>query len=115
IGDSEEFDDWQYLHAQRYQQGAIRMLAALARHYMALQRIERGLQILNHWLALDPLSEEAHRLLMELHQQNGAFDEALHVYQSLVRLLRRQEGAQPEAETRQLYDRIRSSAARPAL
>ncbi len=110
IGDSEEFDDWQYLHAQRYQQSAMRMLAALARHYMSLQMTERGHQILTDWLALDPLSEEAHRLLMELHNQNGDADEALHVYQSLTRLLRRQEGAQPAAETRALYERIRSGS-----
>jgi DNA-binding SARP family transcriptional activator len=112
IGDSEEFDDWQYLHAQRFQQSAIRILAALARHDLALQRLEHGEQVLRTWLMLDPVSEEAHRLLMILHQQNGSPDEALHLYQSLARLLQRQEGTTPEAETRALYERIRSASAR---
>ena len=113
INDSQEFDDWQYFHAQHYQQAAVSMLATLARYYTEIDSTERARSAIRCWLALDPLAEGAHRLSMRLYAHNGETDQALHLYQSLVRVLQYQEGVEPEPETRALYEQIRSGKLAP--
>jgi hypothetical protein len=58
-------------------------------------------------LALDPESERASRALMSALALNGGRAEALDVFERLARRLREAVGAEPEAATRQLAERIR--------
>lgn len=107
--DSVEFDDWQYLTAERYQNIVLGMFAALANHYLISQQPDQMYKVIQHWLSFEPLSEEAHRLLMKLYIKNNRLDKALHQYHMLVRLLHRQEGEKPLPETTALYEQIRNS------
>ena len=63
-------------------------------------------------LALDPLSEPAHRALMEADALAGARDAALARFSRLEAALRRDLDAAPEEETRALAARIRSGRTR---
>ena len=65
-------------------------------------------------LALDPLSEPAHRALMEADATNGARDAALARFARLETALRRDFDAEPEEETRALAARIRAGRMRGA-
>jgi TolB-like protein/DNA-binding SARP family transcriptional activator/Tfp pilus assembly protein PilF len=70
-------------------------------------------------VALDPYREQAHRHLLRGLAMAGHRNEALMHYRHLERLLKEDLGIQPEAETRELLDAIRSgtgsAAARPIL
>ncbi len=57
-------------------------------------------------VALDLLQEVAHRALMRLYARAGRRGAALRQYQECVSVVQRELGAEPEAETRQLYQSI---------
>src|SRR5437899_2309423 len=84
--------------------GAAKELATLELERKEAKSAVRPLEKL---LELEPYDEEAHRLLMRAHHESG--DQALAVrhYQALEAMLRRDLGAEPEAATRELYQRIR--------
>lgn len=58
------------------------------------------------WLAVDPLHEPAHRLLMLLHAWAGDRPAAVAAYRDLVTLLDRELGVPPLEESTELYDAI---------
>ena len=62
-------------------------------------------------IAVDELHEEAHRRLMTSLARAGERSEALRQYDRLARTLRADLEAEPEAETRALYDRLRNAEA----
>ena len=57
-------------------------------------------------LAHDPLREDAHRALMQLHAAQGRRSLALRQYQICRDTLARALGVEPESETDRLYDDI---------
>ena len=88
-----------------------RQLVAAAKELATLElewkEAKAAVRPLEKLLELEPYDEEAHRLLMRAHHESG--DQALAVrhYQALEAMLRRDLGAEPEAATRELYQRIR--------
>ena len=68
-----------------------------------------------HWLAVDPLREEAHRWLMQLHAATGARDAALRQYREAVRILDEELGVGPLPETTALYEAIQEGRIVPAV
>ena len=58
-------------------------------------------------IAVDELSEEAHRQLMLCLARSGDRVEALRQYERLAGMLRKDLDAEPEGETRALVDRLR--------
>jgi hypothetical protein len=54
-------------------------------------------------LALDPVQEAVHRVVMRLYARQGRRGEALRQYQVCVSVLQRELRAEPEAETKPLY------------
>jgi predicted ATPase/DNA-binding SARP family transcriptional activator len=112
LKDSPAFDDWQFLqadHLRREQTGA---LEQLARCYAAQAQYDRAIEVSQRWLALDPLDEAAHRLLMVLYSEAGQRNAALRQFQECVRILKDELDIAPEDETRLLYERIRAEDGR---
>lgn len=73
-------------------------------------------------VALDPLSESHHQLLIRLHAANEDRASALRAYHQCMQVLRREMGVEPGRATVELFERIlkaepagMSSAARPLL
>ena len=72
-------------------------------------------------VALDPLGEAHHQLLIRLHAANSDRASALRAYHQCMRVLRREMGVEPGAATQELFERIlktesgiaASSAAKP--
>ena len=91
-----------------------RQLVAAAKELATLElewkEAKSAVRPLEKLLELEPYDEEAHRLLMRAHHESG--DQALAVrhYQALEAMLRRDLGAEPEAATRELYQRIRRAS-----
>ena len=85
------------------------MLEALARllaHQTATAQPERAIQTAVRLLGLDPLQEAVHRTLMRLYARQGRRGAALKQYQLCLARLQRELGAEPEAETKRLYQEL---------
>ena len=104
--DEPPFEEWLLSERERLRELALEALARLLAHQSKRQATERAIQTAIRLLALDPLQEPAHRTLMRLYARQGRRSAALKQYQVCVGVLRRELGAEPEPETRQLYQDI---------
>ncbi|HSM06072.1 MAG TPA: BTAD domain-containing putative transcriptional regulator, partial [Longimicrobiales bacterium] len=101
---------WVEEHRERLQRLHADLALALGRH---LERDDPA-KAAEHYRALaarEELDEEVHRRLMSALARSGDRVAALRHYERLTALLDRALEAEPEAETRDLYDLIRSGAA----
>lgn len=80
------------------------------RKLLALQRnaglIAKAILSARRLLALDPLQEVAHRVLMRLYLTQGRPEAALRQYEKCARMLRQEFGAEPQAATKELLTDI---------
>jgi adenylate cyclase len=108
--DKEPFDTW--LQAQRAE------VAKAATHVLrraAEQRDQAGdgfgaIQVGEKLVALDPVNEDAHRLLLRLLARHQGRDTALRHADTLARMVREEVGSELEAATTDLITEIRKSA-----
>jgi len=110
LPDSPAFDDWQSYEREGLRRdlaGALERLAGLLGR-SAEESTEQAIGYARRWLALDPLDEAAHRLLMQLYARSGQRQAALQQYQECVQLLETELGLPPADETTALVERIRS-------
>jgi DNA-binding SARP family transcriptional activator/predicted ATPase len=106
LRDSVRFDDWQRDTAAELRAELER---ALDRLTAALEHASRPADAIPHArrrLALDPLHEPAHRALIRLYAASGHRAEALSQYRECVRVLDRELGVRPLAETTDLYNAV---------
>jgi predicted ATPase len=80
----------------------------LAEHHEGRGEYERALEYAYRQLESEPWREEAHRQVMKLLALTRQRSAALAQYESCRRVLSEQLGIEPEAETRALYERIRT-------
>src|SRR5262249_53744928 len=104
--DEPAFEEWLLAERERLRELALEALARLLAHQSRGQATERAIQTAIRLLALDPLQEPVHRTLMRLYARQGRRSSALKQYQVCVGVLRRELGAEPEPETRRLYQDI---------
>jgi DNA-binding SARP family transcriptional activator len=100
------FAEWLTAERERLRELAIKALERLLAHQRATGADDQALQTARRLLELDPLQEAVHRLVMRLQWRRGHRAAALRQYQLCVELLERELRAEPEAETRQLYQDI---------
>ena len=104
--DEPPFEEWLLAERERLRELALEALARLLAHQSKSPATERAIQTAIRLLALDPLQEPAHRALMRLYARQGRRSAALKQYQICVGVLRRELGAEPEPETRRIYQDI---------
>ncbi len=110
LRDSGGFADWQSEQEDELRRELVDALARLAASEAATGSMEAALQHSRRWVALDPYAETAHRELMRLLSEAGDRTGALRQYAELTRVLDRELGVTPLAETRALHDAIRDGA-----
>lgn len=115
LRDSAEFDDWQLATAEHLRRLLTTALAGLVRAHHATGDTTQAIDYAHRWLAADPLREEAHRWLMQLHAASGARDAALRQYRDAVRILDEELGVGPLPETTALYEAIQEGRIVPAV
>jgi len=76
-------------------------------------RVDEAIEVLNFMLSMDSAHETAHRTLMELLSESGRRSDALRQYQECADALERELGAQPGAETQQLFAKLRRTDSEP--
>jgi DNA-binding SARP family transcriptional activator len=107
ISGSQEFDEWQLLQSESLRQVYSGVLERLVWLQEAGQEFELALAYARRWVALDPLHEPAHRLLMQLLAAADQPAAALRQYHELCRRLVEELGVEPAPETVALYETIR--------
>ena len=108
LRDSEEFDEWQRAEAASHARQVAAVLERLARGQLSARAWDRAASAARRWLGLDPLHEPAHRLLMEVLARSGEAAAALAQYRDCIRILDRELGVAPLAETTDLAEAIRA-------
>ncbi len=108
LRDSVEFDDWQVAEAASHRRDLAAVLERLARGRASARAWDPAGSAARRWLELDPLHEPAHRLLMEVLARSGEPAAALAQYRDCIRILDRELGVAPLAETTDLAEDIRA-------
>jgi predicted ATPase/DNA-binding SARP family transcriptional activator len=100
------FEEWALVRRERIRLQICEALSDLANYYEGRAEIRRALEIAQHWVHLDPLSEPAQRSLMRLLALDGQRTQALAGFASFAKMLQTELGVVPERETQRLYQRI---------
>jgi DNA-binding SARP family transcriptional activator len=106
---SAQFDIWQTLATEslRLELGA--MLEKLAGTLAARRCYDQANLHARRWLALDPLNEPSHRLLMRLYAMKGDQAAVARQYKQCAQMLATELGIQPSPETAALYHELASN------
>lgn len=110
----EESIEWVTSRRESLRRSWISLLLELADLRLAREALPASLDVLDHLLGADPTNEAAVQRMIALQAQMGRRGEALQVYQRFVDLIRQRYMIEPLAETRALYDRVRTGVT-PAL
>ena len=107
LPDTDVFEAWQRAQAQRLQQEAVAVLAALACLYARCgqQQYTVAIDYAHRLLALDPTHEPAHCTLMRLYAWSGDRTAALRQFQVCQQFLATELGLEPTAATTALAAR----------
>lgn len=108
-GESLELEEWLIQEQERLRDAAVGALRDLVDHYLATGGYSLGIHHARRLLRIDPLSEESHRKLMRLYALSGRRSRALAQFEELRRLLDRELGVAPLAESEALYREIREA------
>src|SRR5262245_4669205 len=112
----EPFEQWLASERRRFHAQAVQAFADLVSHYARNQRHDRGIAVAERLVALDPLLESAHCMLMGLYLVAGRREAALRQYEECARILRQELGVAPAETTQQLAAQIgHPASARSAL
>ena len=90
------------------------LLLELAALYERREEYEAAAEALQRALASEPAYEVAHAHLMRVYALLGRRGEALEQYERLREVLRREDTTEPSAESRRLYEEIRTERFPPA-
>ncbi len=101
------FEGWLADERQRYRELAISVLKKLVDRETGADALAAGQRL----LALDPLQEEGHRLLMRLYAEAGETGAALRQYETCRETLKSELGVGPSVETEALHRHIRDQSA----
>jgi DNA-binding SARP family transcriptional activator/tetratricopeptide (TPR) repeat protein len=105
-----EFAQWLALQRDRRRARVRRSLAELAAMAEAAKDWDDALAHAGELLALEPLSEEAHRRVMRLHYLAGDRAAALLAFDRCAQVLKDEVGAPPSAETMALLATVSAAA-----
>jgi DNA-binding SARP family transcriptional activator/pimeloyl-ACP methyl ester carboxylesterase len=93
------FDEWMFFRCEALRSRLFQVLERLAQRSIADGRPREAAVQATRLLALDPLSEASHRLLIEAHLASGDRAGAERQYAECARRLREELGVEPEAAT----------------
>ena len=115
IRDCLRFEEWTLVEQERLRRLAMEGLQVLAAHYLRVGNYQAGIEQTARLLELDPLYEEAHRLMMLLMARLGRRSAALQQYETCAGVLQAELGVDPSPETTALYERIRLAPPAPPV
>ncbi len=108
LRDTETFDEWRELQAERLRTRMTEVLEQLIRLQTEQGQPDEAITCAQRLLAVEPTNESAHRHLIRLYAQGGQRTRALEQYESCARILSEQLAVKPQEETRRLQEAIRA-------
>lgn len=117
VRESRGLEEWTAILREQLNYKAIDAHMQIMHQALHQRQHALGISHAHALLALDPLREQAHRLLMRLLARDGQFNAALAQYDSCRQILSDELGVEPANETRRLQQRIVAAKEReqPAL
>ena len=100
------YDDWLTPVREEYRKRVSEVLQRLAMLFEEQRQYTAALSFAERLVALDPLGEAHHQLLIRLHAANHDRSSALRAYHQCMRVLRREMGVEPGSATIELFERI---------
>lgn len=113
LDDCPEFEDWQRAVQESTSQMYATALTALVQQLHARGDLAAACRYAERLVELDTWDEASHRLQMRLLAASGKRAEAIRQYEQCVEIIDRELGMEPEAETVELAQRIRSGLGGP--
>jgi DNA-binding SARP family transcriptional activator/predicted ATPase len=104
------YDDWLTPVREEYRKRLSEVLQRLTTLFEEQKEYAAAIPYAERLLALDPLVESHHQLLIRLHEANHDRSSALRAYHQCMKLLRRELGVEPGPATRELFERILKTA-----
>lgn len=111
IDGSLAFEEWSLLTRERLDRQMGNALGAHASYHEQQADYQQALPYAWRLIELDPWQEAAHRQLMRLLVFTGQRNAALTQYENLRSILAKELDIEPEEETKQLFEKIRSGEA----
>lgn len=96
------YDDWVMLERERLRQLSLHALEALGEGLLGAGRLGEALEAALEAVAMEPLRESAHRLLIRIHLEEGNPAEAIREFEFCRRLFREQLDLEPSPQLAQL-------------
>lgn len=109
LRDAPEFEEWMLAQRARFRESALQAMHELIDLLMTAGDYPAAIHTAARLLALDSWREEAHRTLMLALARTGQSSAALAQYENCRQILDEVFGAEPSAETTELYERIRAA------
>ena len=109
------YDDWVLIERERLRQLRLHALESVARRRAAQGRYGEACDLAVAALAVDPLRETAHQLLIELHLAEGNRVEAVRHYALYRRLLAEKFGLEPTPQMRKLIESVATASFVPLV
>src|SRR3984885_11051092 len=100
------YDDWLAPLREEYRKRVSDVLQRLVALFEEQREYAAAIPCAERLVALDPLSESHHQLLIKLHAANQDRSSALRAYHQCMRVLRRELGVEPGPATVELFERI---------
>lgn len=113
LPDAPAFEDWRFFLAEELKRSLAELLVQLAEANGQRGQWEQAIPFGRRWLALDPLHEPAHQLLMRMYASTGHIAAAVRQYERCVEILQKELGTEPAEETTALYEAIRTRRFKP--
>ncbi len=113
LNDADLFTEWAQERRAYLHDRALDALYQITEYHSQEKQYREGIDAARRLLTLEPWLEKAQRQLMWLLAKSGNRAAALAQYDSCCQLLAEELGVEPEAETTQLYEQIRSSQIGP--
>lgn len=100
------YDEWVEEQRSYYREQHLRMLESLAAVAQKMQEWQRSLYLAQQILHEDPFREDIHCMIMRAHAATGNRVAVKEQYENLVRLLRKELGVDPAADTKKVYQEL---------
>src|SRR5215207_5565877 len=100
------YDDWVEEQRSYYQEQYLRMLEILAGAAQKAADWTRSMRLAQRILSEDPFREDVHCIVMRSHAAQGNRVAVREQYETLKRLLKKELGVEPAAETRKAYRQL---------
>jgi DNA-binding SARP family transcriptional activator len=101
-----DFERWLTLQRARTRQLSIEVHERYVDHLLERNELTKGIQTGIRLIALDPLSERAHRAMMTLYARQGQLGAVRRQYELCADILSRELNMEPSSETQRLREEL---------